>query len=298
MSDRETWERFAAAALSGMWAHPTQGVSEEAACASAYEMLSLTKQRWPDELSGNPPELAEKTCSPRCECVTQPAAGDETVTGEPDPGKGYRWLKVGETLEEGDQWLDHATRRWELTNTPGWVCKTTRHYRRRIDAAPEPSSGACQLPEETAPPANEVRSEVRSEPVPAVAVIGPGSTQAERWLPGEIGAEKVVEGGGVEELPTVGWWKGELVSRADAERLIAAARREAQEARKECERLRMTDKERDAIEFTMTNLDWPHDAAQFAILARSLGPSVTMPEHVKKSAIRGFLARHDKGGAA
>jgi hypothetical protein len=141
--------------VAGVCANPAipkiyfDGVRDE-----ADRLLSLTKQRWPDEqLSGNSPELPVTTCSPRCDAVTPLAAGDETVT-EPDPGEGYRWLKVGETIKERDQWLDHATRRWELTNTPGWVCKTTRHYRRRIDAAPE-----------TTPRGDEVRSEVRSEPV-------------------------------------------------------------------------------------------------------------------------------------
>jgi hypothetical protein len=86
--DRETWERFAAAIVAGVCANPAipkiyfDGVRDE-----ADRLLALTKQRWPDELSGNPPELPEKTCSPRCECVTQPAAGDETVTWEPDPGE-------------------------------------------------------------------------------------------------------------------------------------------------------------------------------------------------------------------
>ena len=216
--DRETWERFAAAALSGMWANPARSVSEQDACASAYEMLAMTKQWWPDEPSGNSPELPEKTCSPRCECVTQPAAGDETVT-------------------------------WE--------------------------------------------------PVPAVAVIGPGSTQAERWLPGEIGAEKVVEGGGVEDLHTVAWltwsyprcyWRTvspdeqvpdrvEVVDRAVAARLIAAARREVDEAKKECERLRLTEVELAALSF----------AAESADSQGWRGRALTL---------RGLRERHAKGGAA
>jgi hypothetical protein len=78
MSDRETWERFAAAALSGMWANPARSVCEQDACASAYEMLTLTKQWWPDEPSGNSPELPEKTCSPRCDAVTPLAWAKES----------------------------------------------------------------------------------------------------------------------------------------------------------------------------------------------------------------------------
>jgi hypothetical protein len=71
------------------------------------------------------------------ECREPEVSSRGDVTCEPDPGEGYRWVKCGEALQDGDHWLDHATRLWELTNTPGWVCKTTRHYRRRIDAAPE-----------------------------------------------------------------------------------------------------------------------------------------------------------------
>jgi len=190
MSDRETWERFAAAVVCGIYADPTAGaLRDEWLVQEADRFLALTKERWP-----------EKTVSVGCETVTPATAGDETVT-EPGPGEGYRWVRRGEILRDDDQCK--PDRMWVKRNKGGDECLAGHFYRRRIDAAPQPSSGACQLP---------------------------------------------AEGDGVEGLPTVGWWKGELVSRADAERLIAAARREAEEARAECERLRITDAEREAID--------------------------------------------------
>jgi hypothetical protein len=259
-------------------------VSEQDACVSAHDMLAMTKQRWPDEPSGNPGQLPEKTCSPGCETATEP---DRVPAKVPS---------------------DDKLRRLDAMRRDEGETVTVVEF----DAAPE-----------TTPPGEEVRSEVRSEPDPAVAMTGPGSTQADRWLPGEIGAESPEP-----VMYAVQWdaddtpdaeccyrtstlahrcladagGKGTVVPLyavpVDAARELAAARRETDEAKKECERLRMTQEEREAIEFAMTNLDWPPDAAQFAILARCLGPSCTMPEHVKKSALRGLLARHDKGGAA
>jgi hypothetical protein len=154
-------------------------------------------------------------------------------------------------------------------------------------------------------------AEVCSEPVPAVAMTGPGSTQADRWLPGEIGAEppepvlySVVWDGG--EFPSPIFCqktldecsrlmqsssrKGTVVPLyavpVDAAREIAAARREAEEARTECERLRMTKNEMRAI----------RDAE---VEVRGLRRVYIGEPSVDVAAtLRGLLARHDKGGAA
>jgi hypothetical protein len=67
----------------------------------------------------------------------------------------------------------------------------------------------------------------------------------------------------------------------DAAREIAAARREAEEARAECERLRITDDEREAIAVTCAYLE------RIGVRGTSL-----------QQALLGLLARHDKGGAA
>jgi hypothetical protein len=296
---------------------------------------------------------------------------------------------------------------------------------------------------ETTPPGEEVRSEVRSDPVPAVAIIGPGSRQADRWLPGEIGAEppagiitreqfddaaeaiwseiqyqnqlprrtedeakdvpgfctlgrryirkleddwadnpgegspcqvpqalhglrkvaavftramvcngvrvrdgfatndepagstprgaevrsevRSAEAVGVEELLTAAWgvvrvggsWVSlhgtesaaylskarvdvaenwlhvveRLVSRTEAERLIAAARREAGEARAECERLRLTDDERRLL--YKYHRSEERAIVQFAVTSASY---VADAKHAT-AVIGGLLARHDKGGA-
>jgi hypothetical protein len=213
-------------------------------------------ERWPD---------SEKTCSPGCDSVTPPASGDETVTAEPDPGEGYRWVEPrspgcpGETLRHDDECkpAGGGSVEWACTNAVGDECVTRHFYRRRIDAAPE------------------------TTPVPAVAMTGPGSTQAERWLPGEIGAEQVAECEGVHELRSLETMLGPVVRRTDAERLIAAARREAEEARAECERLRMTDEEREAIALACAYLE------RIGVRGTSL-----------QQALLGLLARHDKGGAA
>jgi hypothetical protein len=143
-------------------------------------------ERWPD---------SEKTCSPGCDSVTPAAAGDETVTelgrlaasvlsedtlrrldamrrdegetvtvvefdedakSEPDPGDGYRWVRPGEIRNVGDEFRSDAGSWevvWHFQHQGGTVHERYR-YRRRIDAAPE-----------TTPRADEVRSEVRSEPV-------------------------------------------------------------------------------------------------------------------------------------
>jgi hypothetical protein len=281
--DRETWERFAAAAVCGYYADQaaTYALTDEWIVKEADRFLALTKERWPG-----------KTCSPRCNSVTPAPAGDETVT-EPDPGEGYRWVERGETLREGDELKSRADEWWK-TLSAGRLCTCHHTYRRRIDAAPEPSSGACQLPAETTPRADEVRSEVRSDPVMySIVWDGDDTPDPECCEDTVVVCSHVLDDAG---------GKGTVVPLyavpADAAREIAAARREAEEARAECERLRLTDKEREAIEFTIECLAWPPDAAQFAILARCLGPSCTVPEHVKKTALRGLLARHAKGGAS
>jgi hypothetical protein len=288
--DRETWERFAAAIAAGVCANPNAAsINPEALREGADRLLAATKQRWP-----------EKTITAGCETVTPATAADETVT-EPDPGEGYRWVEPrspgcpGETLRHDDECkpAGGGSAEWACTNAVGDECVTRHFYRRRIDAAPEPSSGACQLPAETTPRADEVRSEVRSDPVMySIVWDGDDTPDPECCEDTVVVCSHVLDDAG---------GKGKVVPLyavpVDAAREIAAARREAEEARAACERLRIKQEEREAIEFTMTNLDWPPDAAQFAILARCLGPSCTMPEHAKKSALRGLLARHDKGGA-
>lgn len=47
------------------------------------------------------------------------------------------------------------------------------------------------------------------------------------------------------------------------------------------------------IRYALESLKWPPDAAAVAAMARSLGPSVTVPEHVGKKAIREFLESMD-----
>jgi hypothetical protein len=216
----------------------------------ADRFLAITKQRWPNEPSGNPGQLPEKTCSPRCETVTPPVAGDETVT-KPGPGDGYKWLfPMVDRLEHGDEMSlsEFGEDGFRVTREPaGMLVMQPFLYRRRIDAAPEPSSGACQLP---------------------------------------------AKGDGVEGLPTVGWWKGELVSRADAARLIAAARRKAEEARAECERLRLTDAER-------LLLSTYRRSAERAVKQYGTTSGAYIAEARREAeVVGGLLARHDKGGAA
>jgi hypothetical protein len=182
--DRETWERFAAAVVCGIYADPTAGaLRDEWLVKEAERFLAITKERWPE------PEPAK-----RCEAE---ASSREGVKTEPDPGEGYRWVRCGEALQDGDEYQE-SRNKWYRTTSAGKTCPWDCNYRRRIDAAPE-----------TTPRADEVRSEVR-----------------------------IAEGDGVEGLPTVGWWKGELVSRDAAEHRIAAARREAQELREENKYLR------------------------------------------------------------
>jgi hypothetical protein len=238
--DRETWERFAAAVVCGIYADPTAGaLRDEWLVKEADRFLAITKERWPE------PEPAK-----RCEAE---ASSREDVKGEPDPGEGYRWVQPGEIRNVGDEFRSDAGSWevvWHFQHQGETVHERYRYrYRRRIDAAPE-----------TTPP--------------AVAIIGPGSTQAERWLPGEIGAESpepamysIVWDG--DDTPDTDWccrteaeckeYLGRFVSRkgtvvplyavpVDAAREIAAARREAEEARAECERLRMTEEEHDALD--------------------------------------------------
>jgi hypothetical protein len=83
-----------------------------------------------------------------------------------------------------------------------------------------------------------------------------------------------------------------LVSRTDAERLIAAARREAEEARAECERLRMTDDERRLLSKYRRSAE--REIEWFAVTSASY---VADAKHAT-AVIGGLLARHDKGGAA
>jgi hypothetical protein len=286
--DRETWERFAAAVVCGIYADPTAGaLRDEWLVKEADRFLAITKERWP-----------EKTCSPGCETVTPATAGDETVAAEPDPGEGYRWVRPGEIRNVGDEFRSDAGS-WEVVwhfHHQGGTVHERYRYRRRIDAAPQPSSGACQSPAETTPRADEVRSEVR-----------------------------IAEGDGVEELETAAWgvmrvggsWVSlhgtesaaylskarvdvaenwlhvvvPLVSRADAERLIAAARREAEEARAECERLRITDEERRLL--SKYHRSEERAIEQFAVTSASY---VADAKHAT-AVIGGLLARHDKGGA-
>jgi hypothetical protein len=275
--DRETWERFAAAALSGMWANATQsapGVSEHAACASADDMLAATKERWPDELSGNPPELPENPCSPRCDAVTPLAAGDETVT-EPDPGEGYRWVRPGENLRTGDQAIPKGSDGlWGLTTARGSLCAFSYIYRRRIDAAPE-----------TTPRADEVHS----KPVMYSIVWDGDDTPDTEWC---CSTEDEYNhylgrfenrGGTIVPL---------YVVPVDAAREIAAARREAEEAKKECERLRLTDDERRLLSKYYRSEE--RAIVQFAVTSASY---VADAKHAT-AVIGGLLARHDKGGAA
>jgi hypothetical protein len=250
-------------------------------------------ERWPDEqLSGNSPELPDETCSPRCETVTPLAAGDETVT---ELGRLAASVLSEDTLRR----LDAMRRDDGETVT---VFEFDDDDRLRAAALALYEAGAWSSPNVPLPDAAEMWANLRDalglEPghatergvgaesrapetssreavtaEPAVAIIGPGSTQAERWLPGEIGAESP------EPVLYVVWYDGDDTPYAasccttageceyyfllphdrkgkvvplyavpvDAAREIAAARREAEEARAECERLRITDKEREAI---------------------------------------------------
>jgi len=280
--DRETWERFAAAAVCGYYADQaaTYALTDEWIVKEADRFLALTKERWPG-----------KTCSPRCNSVTPAPAGDETVT-EPDPGEGYRWVERGETLREGDELKSRADEWWK-TLSAGRLCTCHHTYRRRIDAAPEPSSGACQLPAETTPRADEVRSEVRS--------TGGGGVEEPltvAWGVRRVGGAYVSIHGSeneavasqrhfsaVENFPYV---VRPLVRRTDAERLIAAARREAEEARAECERLRATDAEIQALRDT--EAEWRYRVVQ-RLCHR--GGAVAVAD-----ALRGLRERHTNGGAA
>ena len=50
------------------------------------------------------------------------------------PGKGYRWLKVGEVLRTGDQWFCGRFRRrgsWTDTNCAGHLLQRSGVYRRK-----------------------------------------------------------------------------------------------------------------------------------------------------------------------
>jgi len=66
------------------------------------------------------------------------AANDPEREGEPaasdGPGRGYRWVEVGEELERGDElWWVHA---WQVTaRSPGAICRDEKRYRRRITPA-------------------------------------------------------------------------------------------------------------------------------------------------------------------
>jgi hypothetical protein len=266
--DRETWERFAAAALGGAIARQGVETGPPARVAAwckdwADDMLAATKQRWP-----------EKTITAGCETVTPATAADETVT-EPDPGEGYRWVEPrspgcpGETLRHDDECKPDGGVRWVCTNAVGDECLTGHFYRRRIDSEPQPSSGACQLPAETTPRADEVRSEVRS-----------------------------TGGVSVEELRSVETMLGPVVRRTDAERLIAAARREAEEARAECERLRLTDDEREAMEAGAHALNQASATARPDDRYSVRGVPGSFRLLKQAAAIRWFLARHAKGGAS
>jgi len=60
--------------------------------------------------------------------------------------------------------------------------------------------------------------------------------------------------------------------------------------RAEAARLRLTDEEREAIEYAL-KLDWPLDGAQLQVVAVSLGPSCKVPENARKAALRRLLER-------
>jgi hypothetical protein len=116
----------------------------------------------------------------------------------------------------------------------------------------------------------------------------------------DVGAEGTginlgfVKDGEEDELPTVGHtsMEGPLCSKLLARELIAAARREAEEARKECERLRMTDDERRLL--SKYHRSEERAIEQFAVTSASY---VADAKHAT-AVIGGLLARHDKGGAA
>jgi hypothetical protein len=83
-----------------------------------------------------------------------------------------------------------------------------------------------------------------------------------------------------------------LVSRTDAERLIAAARREAEEARAECERLRLTDDEREAMEAGAHALNQASATARPDDRYSARGVPGSFRLLKQAAAIRWFLARH------
>ena len=56
-------------------------------------------------------------------------------------------------------------------------------------------------------------------------------------------------------------------------------------------RLTLTDEERRAVVYAITDLAWPPDGPQLAVVARTLGPSCEVPEHRMKATLRGLLER-------
>jgi hypothetical protein len=302
-------DRLRAAALAlyeaGVWSSPNVPVDRAAAMwGQLRDALGLEQGHATERGVGAESREAEAS-----------SRGD--VTFEPDPGDGYRWVKCGETLVEGDElWVFPGE--WRKISWAGDLCTCFYEYRRRIDDAPEPSSGACQLPAETTPRGGEVRREVRSKPDPAVAMTGPGSTQADRWLPGEIGAESPDKCVSVADflrpvLHSIAWdgydtpdpeccfrsRNGAVAHLAlsnstgtvvplyvvpmSAAREIDAGRWAAEEAKQECERLRMTQEEREAIEIAER---------------RERGEWYGNPDYSRAISLRNLRERHANGGAA
>lgn len=60
----------------------------------------------------------------------------------PHPGKGYRWVEVGETLMEGDQTQDYEGV-WFATIMSDKPCREALIYRRRIPPHQGESEAAC-----------------------------------------------------------------------------------------------------------------------------------------------------------
>jgi hypothetical protein len=108
----------------------------------------------------------------------------------------------------------------------------------------------------------------------------------------DVGAEGTginlgfVKDGEEDELPTIGHtsMEGPLCSKLLARELIAAARREAEEARKECERLRITDAELVAISASACECEDAGRTDIAVVVNTALG--------------RLTEGRHDKGGAS
>lgn len=91
----------------------------------------------------NTPRQGESV--PLCPCCGSDDLQDcrrvEPTPVQPDPGEGWRWVEVGETLQAGDELPDDSGE-WCGTGMVGEACDSECRYRRRVEPAPvQPDPG-------------------------------------------------------------------------------------------------------------------------------------------------------------